>query len=554
MQGPGQFVGAVAVPASLGLPETKAAALATLIAHSWQIHEQRDDRVIGYLNHRGHEALVTLICRDTTVEIYCVGYRVNKRSGERLAPEMPNGWIRNIQTTLNRNLTLAKPAAGRTAPTAPPAPPVPASAQPETPAPHDALAGTPNADRLAAPAIQISGDGPTPEAPIRLRVVSGEYPLTHDATLMAGAETDVEESWMTFPAGLRIEVGEHGVTLKTQQLPEHSRWVVDAKGNLVRDSSKPAVTQPPVSATAASPSQPDPTAASSTAAATPPDSKKIVRFRSVDASYPDEVTFKSPGGGSISQHKAKPPAGMKWIVVKVSAENPASWSGIACAGGALVHDAAGQTYPSRDCVYEYDGAVAFIGADYILGSADPLYFLFSVPADRNIVKFSVGATQAALEGSPAAAPTAAAPAGDPAAAKKLQLVFIDKNKVAAAGRSGFVRYYDEKTRKNVLRPFVTDAAGSVELPIPGNADGSSYVFQIVTTEKQLRKANAFRFAPRIGDKIGGGSHMLVTIDEGLSAEFTQTATQLMRYPEEGGGVGGGGDIATGTLGWPLLGR
>jgi hypothetical protein len=138
-----------------------------------------------------------------------------------------------------------------------------------------------------------------------------------------------------------------------------------------------------------------------------------------------------------------------------------------------------------------------------------------------------------------------------ASSKLLRLIYCE-NKVPVPGKALLVRYYNEKTKKSVLLPATTDDAGSTVINIPANGDGSSYVFQVAVTESQFPKANAFRFAPRLGNNQGGQPEMVVTIDEKLYGMFTKAATQLMQYPAEGKRVGNGGDIATGTLGWALL--
>jgi hypothetical protein len=83
-----------------------------LAARQWNIREKADGRVAGYLKHRSNEATVTLVYDATKVDVYCVGWAIDKKTGERKKPEQPKGWLKNIQSDLtkvfNRTLTSSQ--------------------------------------------------------------------------------------------------------------------------------------------------------------------------------------------------------------------------------------------------------------------------------------------------------------------------------------------------------------------------------------------------------------------------------------------------------------
>ncbi|HEY4301765.1 MAG TPA: hypothetical protein VGM73_12890 [Candidatus Didemnitutus sp.] len=54
------------------------------------------EKVVAYLNKHGHEASITLIISDKTVEIWWEGYKIDGH-GNRVKPEPPTNWAKNIQ-------------------------------------------------------------------------------------------------------------------------------------------------------------------------------------------------------------------------------------------------------------------------------------------------------------------------------------------------------------------------------------------------------------------------------------------------------------------------
>lgn len=100
----GVLAGTVVVPDGMLPHEVQDAAVMTLAGREWGIRHKDEERVVGYLKHRSNEATVTLIYRDSKVEVYCVGWAIDKRTGARKKPEQPKGWLKNIMADLTKNL------------------------------------------------------------------------------------------------------------------------------------------------------------------------------------------------------------------------------------------------------------------------------------------------------------------------------------------------------------------------------------------------------------------------------------------------------------------
>jgi hypothetical protein len=100
----GTLFGSVVVPAKVSQSELHEAIIATLLGREWTIQSKKDGEVVGYLKHRSNEATVTLAYDTSRVQIFCVGYQINKKTGAREKPEQPTGWLKNIQSDLSKNL------------------------------------------------------------------------------------------------------------------------------------------------------------------------------------------------------------------------------------------------------------------------------------------------------------------------------------------------------------------------------------------------------------------------------------------------------------------
>lgn len=103
----GDYYGTVMVPEGVSGKDVQQAIISTLIAREWGVKKKSDGAVVGYLKHRRNEATVTLTYDKVKVDIHCIGWAINKRTGERKRPELPMGWLKNIQTDLTKHLNLA---------------------------------------------------------------------------------------------------------------------------------------------------------------------------------------------------------------------------------------------------------------------------------------------------------------------------------------------------------------------------------------------------------------------------------------------------------------
>lgn len=81
-----------------------------LSAREWGIKAKTDDRVVGYLKHRSSEATVTLIYNESKIDLFCVGWQIDKKTGVRGKPEQPKGWLNYIKGDITKifNRTVSK--------------------------------------------------------------------------------------------------------------------------------------------------------------------------------------------------------------------------------------------------------------------------------------------------------------------------------------------------------------------------------------------------------------------------------------------------------------
>lgn len=100
----GQSAGAVVVPSGVTASEVQDAIVMALSGRQWGIKAKTDERVVGYLKHRSNEATVTLIYNNSKIDLYCVGWQIDKKTGAREKPEQPKGWLKNLQVDITKNL------------------------------------------------------------------------------------------------------------------------------------------------------------------------------------------------------------------------------------------------------------------------------------------------------------------------------------------------------------------------------------------------------------------------------------------------------------------
>lgn len=103
----GAHCGTIGVPEGLSKADVKEAIIYTFAGRAWSIKEKDDEKVVGYLKHRSNEATVTVVYSAEKIDFYCVGYEINKNTGERKRPELPEGWLKFLKGDLNKKLTAA---------------------------------------------------------------------------------------------------------------------------------------------------------------------------------------------------------------------------------------------------------------------------------------------------------------------------------------------------------------------------------------------------------------------------------------------------------------
>lgn len=100
----GPSVGIVVVPDGLAAKDVKAAVVNAFTNRGWAIRDSSNDEVVGYIRKRSNEARVTVIFDSKQAEFFCAGYVINKTTGERVRPEIPDGWIRNLKADTTKGL------------------------------------------------------------------------------------------------------------------------------------------------------------------------------------------------------------------------------------------------------------------------------------------------------------------------------------------------------------------------------------------------------------------------------------------------------------------
>lgn len=99
----GELIATIQVPAGFTKAEVQEAIASTLLGRQWGVKSKEDGSVVGYLKHRSNEAKVTLIYDTTKVELFCIGWQIDKKTGVREKPEQPKGWLKNIQNDLTKH-------------------------------------------------------------------------------------------------------------------------------------------------------------------------------------------------------------------------------------------------------------------------------------------------------------------------------------------------------------------------------------------------------------------------------------------------------------------
>lgn len=103
----GEHFATIVVPSGLAAGDVQDAIVATLLGREWGVRSKADGQVVGYLRHRGNEATVTMTYDTSKVDIYCVGYEIDKSTGAREKPDQPKNWLKYLQNDLMKNLNKA---------------------------------------------------------------------------------------------------------------------------------------------------------------------------------------------------------------------------------------------------------------------------------------------------------------------------------------------------------------------------------------------------------------------------------------------------------------
>ena len=83
--------------------------MAALQHREWQVQSASDDKVVGYLKHRTNEATVTFILGEGKIDLYCVGWSVDKTTGVRKKPEQPKTWLNNLRSDITKGFNKVPP-------------------------------------------------------------------------------------------------------------------------------------------------------------------------------------------------------------------------------------------------------------------------------------------------------------------------------------------------------------------------------------------------------------------------------------------------------------
>lgn len=90
-------------PKPFPVREVRGAVLASLEGREWEVGRTTETSVRASLIHRGFESNIQIEIESSRMVIYSDSWRID-RQGERLNPEHPDGWLRNIEHDVRRFL------------------------------------------------------------------------------------------------------------------------------------------------------------------------------------------------------------------------------------------------------------------------------------------------------------------------------------------------------------------------------------------------------------------------------------------------------------------
>lgn len=99
----GDLYATVQIPSGLSNTEVQKAIVAAVASRGWILTARKEHLVAAHLKHGEHEAQVTLPFDVSQAAIYCVGWKINERTGVRERPALPKGWLKNMQEDLAKN-------------------------------------------------------------------------------------------------------------------------------------------------------------------------------------------------------------------------------------------------------------------------------------------------------------------------------------------------------------------------------------------------------------------------------------------------------------------
>lgn len=107
----GEPVGTIPVPANLTAEDVQDAIVMALGVRRWSLREKAPERIVAHIKQRSNEAILTLAYGSSRIEMFCVGWKIDEKSGARRKPELPRGWIKNVKEDIAKN--LSRKLAGR---------------------------------------------------------------------------------------------------------------------------------------------------------------------------------------------------------------------------------------------------------------------------------------------------------------------------------------------------------------------------------------------------------------------------------------------------------
>lgn len=106
----GEAAGSISVPGTRSEAEIQDLIVRALVGRQWEVVSKGPDRVVGYLKHRGNEATLTLVYSSAKIDLFCVGWKIDK-AGVRQKPEQPKGWLNYIKADISKTLSRTGAAA-----------------------------------------------------------------------------------------------------------------------------------------------------------------------------------------------------------------------------------------------------------------------------------------------------------------------------------------------------------------------------------------------------------------------------------------------------------